>query len=63
MRRRGAAAATSPVALTTSEARVISVEYHDADHAVVVTDTVPSHLMWNYLFRTADGWVFGHDHN
>ncbi len=29
-------------------ARVISFEYRDVSNAVVVTDTVPSHPMWNY---------------
>ncbi len=46
-----------------SEARVISVEYLDVDRAVVVTDTVPSHPMWNCFLRTPEGWVFTHDHN
>ena len=46
-----------------AEARVISVDYLDADHAVVVTDAVPSHPMWNYFLRTSEGWVFTHDHD
>ena len=44
-------------------AHVVSVEYIDEDHAVVVTDTVPSHRMWNHCSRTAGGWVFESDHN
>jgi hypothetical protein len=47
----------------TARARVVRVEYTDEDHAVVVTDTDPSHPMWNYCERTAAGWVFVHDHN
>jgi hypothetical protein len=43
--------------------RVVSVQFEDDDHAVVVTDTDPSHPMWNYCERTSDGWVFTHDHN
>jgi hypothetical protein len=47
-----------------ADARVISVEYLDEEHAVVVTDTTPSHPMWNYCWRTSGGgWVFTHDHN
>jgi hypothetical protein len=46
-----------------AEARVISVEYVDDDHAVVVTDTVPSHPMWNYCERSRAGWRLTHDHN
>ena len=46
-----------------AEARVISIEYRDDNSAVVVTDTVPSHPMWNYCVRTRHGWVFTHDHN
>lgn len=44
-------------------ARVISVTYSGENEAVVVTDTVPSHPMWNYCMHTAQGWVFTHDHN
>ncbi len=44
-------------------ARIITVEYRDENNAVVVTDTVPSHRMWNYCVRTPNGWVFTHDHN
>ncbi|MCA1683012.1 MAG: hypothetical protein LC685_03325 [Actinobacteria bacterium] len=44
-------------------ARIISVTYSGENEAVVVTDTVPSHPMWNYCVRTAEGWVFTHDHN
>jgi hypothetical protein len=40
-----------------AEARVVSVEYRDEDHAVVVTDTVPSHPMWNYCERREGGWI------
>jgi hypothetical protein len=47
----------------TVDARVVTVEYIDDDHAVVVTDTMPSHPMWNYCERTASGWTFTHDHN
>jgi hypothetical protein len=49
--------------LPKAEVRVLSVEYSDEDHAVVVTDTVPSHPMWNYCERTDAGWRFTHDHN
>lgn len=44
-------------------ARVISVDYRDDSNAVVVTDTVPSHPIWNYCLRTPNGWVLTHDHN
>ncbi len=44
-------------------ARVISVDYRDDNNAVVVTDTVPSHPIWNYCLRTPNGWVLTHDHN
>lgn len=44
-------------------ASIVSVEYVDANNAVVITDTVPSHPMWNYCVRTPSGWVFTHDHN
>jgi hypothetical protein len=44
-------------------ARVVSVRYSGEDAAVVVTDTVPSHPMWNYCVRRAQGWVFTQDHN
>jgi hypothetical protein len=46
-----------------AEAKVLSVEYAGEDDAVVITDTVPSHPMWNYCVRTAGGWIFTHDHN
>jgi hypothetical protein len=46
-----------------AEAHVISVEYQDDVHALVITDTVPTHPMTNNVFRTRRGWVFGHDHN
>jgi hypothetical protein len=46
-----------------AQARVITVESIDEDHAVVVTDTVPSHPMWNYCFQTSAGGVFGSDHD
>ena len=46
-----------------AEVRVIRVDYEDDDHAVVITDTVPSHPMWNHCERTSDGWVFTGDHN
>jgi hypothetical protein len=46
-----------------AEVRIISVEYTDEDHAVVVTDTNPSHPMWNYCERTDRGWIFTSDHN
>jgi hypothetical protein len=46
-----------------AEARVVSVEYVEGEHAVVVTDTTPSHPMRNYCERAAGGWVFRHDHN
>jgi hypothetical protein len=46
-----------------AEATVVRVEYLDEDHAVVVTDTVPSHPMWNHCERTDRGWVFTSDHN
>jgi hypothetical protein len=43
--------------------RVLSVEYQDNHHAVVITDTKPSHPMWNYCVLTAEGWVYTGDHN
>jgi hypothetical protein len=43
--------------------RVVSVEYEDDDHATVVTDTEPSHPMWNQCVRTPVGWEFMGDHN
>lgn len=43
--------------------RVVSVRFEDDDHAVVVTDTEPSHPMWNNCERTSDGWVLTSDHN
>jgi len=43
--------------------RVIKVEYEDDDHAIVITDSVPSHPMWNHCERTNDGWVYTGDHN
>jgi hypothetical protein len=46
-----------------AEARVVSVKYLDAQHAVVVTDTTPSHPIWSYCERAAGSWVFTHDHN
>jgi hypothetical protein len=46
-----------------ANARVVSVEYTDDDHATVVTDTDPHYLMWNQCARTEDGWVFMGDHN
>jgi hypothetical protein len=46
-----------------AQAHVVRVEVVDEDHAVVVTDTVPSHPMWNYCERKPEGWVFTHDHN
>lgn len=42
---------------------IVSVEYLSDDEAVVVTDTVPSHPMWNYVRRGSEGWIFTHDHN
>jgi hypothetical protein len=39
-------------------ARVVRVEYRNENHAVVVTDTVPSHPMYNYCERVDGGWVF-----
>jgi len=49
--------------LPQARARVISVEYEDDDHSIVLTDTEPSHLMWNQCERTSEGWVFILDHN
>jgi hypothetical protein len=49
--------------LPQAEARLISVKYQGTTRAVVVTDTWPSHPLWNYVTRTADGWIFNHDHN
>lgn len=46
-----------------AQARILSVRYLDEDHAVVITDTEPSHPMWNYCERTSDGWILTHDHN
>lgn len=43
--------------------RIVKVRHKGKNHAVVVTDTVPSHPMWNYCERTGDGWEFTHDHN
>jgi hypothetical protein len=45
------------------EVWVVRVELNDADHATVITDTVPSHPMHNYCTRTADGWVYVGDSN
>lgn len=42
--------------------RVVAVEYRDADHAVVLTDTDPPHLVRIYCERTDDGWSAG-DHD
>jgi hypothetical protein len=44
-----------------AHARVIGVEYTDEDHAVVVTDTTPSHPMWNYCERAGGRWVYHGD--
>lgn len=41
-----------------AQARVIRVEYTDEVNAVVITDTVPSHPMYNYCERTDRGWVY-----
>ena len=46
-----------------AKAQVVSVEYLDADNAVVVTTTDPDYPMWNYVSRTPHGWTFTHDHN
>jgi hypothetical protein len=46
-----------------AEARVVTVEYLDEDHAVVLTDTVPSHPMWNHCERREGGWILTGDHN
>ena len=46
-----------------AEASVVSVKYQDSQHAVVVTDTNPSHPMWNYCVLTPEGWVYTGDHN
>ena len=40
-----------------AQARVISVEYTDADHAIVVIDTDPSHPECNNCERTECGWI------
>ena len=45
------------------EVRVIEVRYVDNDHAVVVTDTVPSHPMHNQCERTSEGWVYRGDYS
>ena len=44
-----------------AEAHVVKVEYTDPDHAVVVTDTTPSHPMFNYCERTGGRWVYHGD--
>ncbi len=44
-----------------AEARVVRVEYRDEDHAVVITDTMPSHPMYNNCERQSSGWVFMSD--
>ena len=46
-----------------AQARVVTVEYLDETHAVVVIDTVPSHPMWNRCERTDRGWVYAGDGN
>lgn len=46
-----------------AKAFLVSVEYVDRDYAVVVTDTVPSHPIWNYCDRTPAGWVYTGDQN
>ncbi|MGD9794714.1 MAG: hypothetical protein AB7V43_14655 [Acidimicrobiia bacterium] len=47
----------------TVEVFVVEIIYEDDDHAVVVTDTTPSHPMWNRIVREASGWVYMGDHN
>jgi hypothetical protein len=42
---------------------VVSVEYRDEDHAVVVTDTDPPYLVRMYCERTEDGWICTGDHD
>jgi hypothetical protein len=37
--------------------QVIAVELRDADHAVVVTDTDPPHVVRLYCERNEYGWV------
>lgn len=46
-----------------ADVRVIEVRYEGDHDAVVVTDTDPSHPMFNRCKRTDDGWVFRGDHN
>jgi hypothetical protein len=46
-----------------AEARVIKVHYVDADHAIVATDTVPSHPMNNQILLTSEGWVYQGDYS
>lgn len=46
-----------------AEVRVIRVRYVDQDHAIVVTDTAPSHPMNNQCKRTAEGWVYQGDYS
>jgi hypothetical protein len=58
-----AAARAEWTAYPEAQVRVVSVEYLEHDRAVVVTDTVPSHPMWNHCRRTNRGWNFVSDHN
>lgn len=42
---------------------VVSVEFTGPDSATVVTDTDPSHPMYNLCRRERGGWVCFADHN
>lgn len=46
-----------------AQAYVVRVDYTDERNAVVATDTVASHPMWNYCERTSAGWIYTGDHN
>lgn len=58
-----AAAMAEREKLPNAHVQVVSVEYTDDDHAVVVTDTDPPYLVRLYCERTEDGWVCTGDHH
>ena len=44
-----------------AHAQVVRFEKVDQEHAIVVTDTLPSRPMRDDCLRTSEGWVFGID--
>ena len=49
--------------LPNAHVHVVSVEYRDADHAEVVTDTDPPQIVRLYCERHDEGWVCTGDHS